>query len=195
MFKLLDEEELYFGDCKDCHAKCCDGREGIVFSQILLDEFEYIYKNFPIVFIFGGLNYIKPVVLLTNGKSLCPYNIDFKCTIYEKRPSVCRIYPLSTNLDNQIYIDKDCPQVTLQKENKTPLSKNKKLSPYFQNDIFYTYQEKYIETHYEFDILDKNDFKEIINIKSMPFYGYFGSHNSKYIDFHKYSLVNLNKYI
>ncbi len=195
MFELLDNEELYFGDCKDCQAKCCDGREGIIFSQILLNEFENIYKNFPIVFIFGELNYAKPVVLLTNGKTLCQYNIDFKCTIYEQRPTVCRTYPLSANLDNQIYIDKDCPQITYQKENTIPLSKDKKLSLYFQNDIFSIYQEKYIKTHYEFDMLDKNDFKEVININSMPFYGYFGTQQSKYLEYHKSSLLNLNKYV
>jgi len=194
VFQLIENEELYFGDCKNCKAKCCDGREGVVFSQILLDEFEKTYENFPIVFIFGELNYAKAVILLTNGRDLCPYNIDFKCTIYEKRPSVCRTYPLSPNLDNQIYVDKDCPEISNEKNNNTLIAKDKKLSESYQNEIFDTYQDRYITTHLAFDGLKKEEFKEVIKINSMPFYGYFGPEENKYLQFHKQSLKNLRKY-
>ena len=45
----------------------------VLFSQILKEEFEEVYKNFPILFIFGSLGFIKPVILLSNGFDSCSY--------------------------------------------------------------------------------------------------------------------------
>ncbi|XPV67970.1 MAG: YkgJ family cysteine cluster protein [Halarcobacter sp.] len=191
-FILAEDKEFYFGDCNYCQAQCCSGIYGSIFSQILLEEFEKVYENFPILFIFGDLNYVKPVIILSDGFNYCPYIKDNRCTIYDKRPNVCRNYPLSPNLDNNIYIDTCCPQINPDDENKTLIIKNNKLSNEYQNDIFETYQERYLETHFEFDSLKKEDFKEILIIKSMKFYIYDGENNNKYLEYHKQSLVNLN---
>ena len=113
--------------------------------------------------IFGKeLNFIKPVILLTNGIDKCPYLDDYKCSIYENRPTVCRTYPLSPNIDNIIYIDSSCPEVNKGEDFLIQGNEIKKDS--FKNLIFEEYQDKYIQTHFEFNALNKKDFKLLFNI-------------------------------
>lgn len=191
MFTLVEEQSYYFGNCENCESKCCSGIGGSTFSQIIFEDFEKVYKNFPILFIFGNLNYIKPVILLTNGKDFCPYLKDFKCTIYEYRPMVCKTYPLSPNLDNRIYIDTNCPEVSLENKNKTLIIKNNKLTKAYKNNIFSTYQEKYIEMHEKLEELDKTSFEKILTINNQEFYQYVGNVDNNFIELHKLSLKNL----
>lgn len=185
-FTLLDNNTtLYnFGSCINCKTKCCSGLSGTIFSQILKDEFETIYHNFPILFIFGELNFIKPVVLLTNGIDYCPYFKDFKCSIYENRPNVCKNYPLSPNLDNKIYIDTNCPELN-KGDNNLELNK----------ELFFNYQEKYIYTHFEFAKLKTENFQKVISIRNVDFFKYIGDEETKYLSLHKLSLKNLEKFI
>lgn len=190
-FISTKNHDFTFGNCSNCEAKCCNGKHGTIFSQIILSEFEKVYKNFPILFIFGELGFIKPVVLLTNGNDFCPYLKDFKCTIYENRPTVCRTYPLSPNLDNNIYIDTLCPEVN--KSNEFILKDNK-VNKDFDNVIFYDYQNKYIETHFKFDKYKKEEFQKII-INDVDFFKYKGNNDSNYLKMHINSLENLNKFI
>jgi Fe-S-cluster containining protein len=176
-----------FGDCANCEAKCCNGKHGTLFSQIILSEFEKVYKNFPILFIFGDLNFIKPVVLLTNGKEFCPYLEDYKCSIYENRPTVCKTYPLSPNLDNKIYIDTLCPEVD---KKSISIVKDNTINSGFDNDIFYNYQNKYIETHFTFEKFNKKYFKIFLTINNIDFFTYTGPLESKYMKMHIKSLEN-----
>ncbi len=182
-FVRLENRNIKFGDCKNCSAHCCSGIFGSIFSQILKEEFEYVYENFPILFIFGSLDFVKPVILLSNGFDFCPHLKDFKCTIYQNRPKVCKTYPLSPNIDNFIYIDNSCPEL-----NKADNILN------FEDDIFEDYQTKYINTHFEFEKFKKEDFKEVLSIKEIIFYKFIGKEKSKYLDFHKLSLKNLINY-
>lgn len=190
-FISTKNHDFTFGNCSNCEAKCCNGKHGTIFSQIILSEFEKVYKNFPILFIFGELGFIKPVVLLTNGDDFCPYLKDFKCTIYENRPTVCRTYPLSPNLDNNIYIDTLCPEVN--KSNEFIL-KNNKVNKDFDNVTFYDYQNKYIETHFKFDKYKEEEFQKII-INDLDFFKYKGNNDSNYLKMHINSLKNLKKFI
>ncbi|WP_072680060.1 YkgJ family cysteine cluster protein [Arcobacter sp. LA11] len=188
-FISTNNHHFTFGNCSNCEAKCCDGRHGTIFSQIILNEFEKVYKNFPILFIFGELGFIKPIILLTTGNDFCPYLKDFKCTIYQDRPTVCRTYPLSPNLDNNIYIDTLCPEI-----NKSELTiiKNNTINENFDNSVFYEYQDKYIETHFQFEKLEKKDFEKIRTINKVDFFKYVGTSKSKYLEMHKSSLKNLS---
>lgn len=183
-FTPLLNKNLSFGNCSNCDAKCCKGSYGTLFSQILKEEFIEIYKHFPILFIFGSLNYIKPVVLLSNGFDSCIYLENNSCKIYKNRPNVCKTYPLSPNLDNNIYIDNSCPEI-----NKGENSLN--LDTY----ILKNYQEKYINTHFEFENLLKSDFQKIFNIKGIEFFKYIGEDSSQYLKYHQKSLKNLEKFI
>lgn len=172
-------QNFTFGDCKNCQALCCKN----IYSQILKEEFENLYKYFPILFIFGNLGFIKPVIMLSNGFDFCPHLKDFRCTIYEKRPMVCKNYPLSPNLDNEIYISSSCPELNKGK-NKLEFEKN-----YFEN-----YQDRYIQTHFEFEKLEKSDFELVCSILDKDFYKYIGNETSTYLDLHKLSLENLGKF-
>lgn len=190
-FISTNNQEFLFGDCANCEATCCNGKSGTIFSQILNSEFDKIYENFPILFIFGDLNFTKAVVLLTNGEGFCPYLIDFKCTIYEKRPTVCKTYPLSPHVDNQIYIDTNCQEVG---NNSFSIIKNNKINKSFDDEVFHDYLNKHIETHFEFENMAKSDFKKLFSIKNIDFFEYIGKENSKYIKMHKKSLINLKNY-
>ncbi len=165
-FVLTKNLNFTFGNCENCDAMCCNGIHGTVYSQIILEEFEKVYKNFPILFIFGELGFVKPVILLTNGNNYCPYLKNNKCTIYDKRPTVCKTYPLSPNLDNEIYIDLQCPEVN--KGSDFIITKNK-ITSNFSNDIFNNYQDKYINTHFEFENLKKENFEKLFEIKKYIF--------------------------
>lgn len=191
-FISTEKKNFSFGDCSNCEAKCCNGKYGTVFSQIILEEFEKVYKNFPILFIFGDLNFIKPVILLTNGNSFCPYLENFKCSIYKQRPTVCQTYPLSPNIDNKIYIDNLCPEIN---KGDTKIIYDSKIYTDFDNKIFYDYQSKYIQTHFEFEKFKKSDFKKLITINKTSFYIFGGKSDSKFIKLHKDSLDNLSNFL
>jgi len=183
------DKSFAFSSCEGCPAKCCDGKEGTIFSQLLLEDFEVVSKNFPILFTFGDLGYLKAVILFSDGKSFCPYIEDHKCTIYEERPSICRVYPLSPNVDNKIYIDESCPAIN-QSEGKKIVQKGT-ITADFMYPTLTNYQDKYIETHFELEkINDINDFTSVISINNITFYKYIGQVKNKYITYHLSSLKN-----
>ena len=178
-----------FSTCEGCESNCCDGKTGTIFSQIILDDFKQIYENYPILFIFGELGYIKPILLLTNGKDLCRYVKDSKCTIYEKRSSICKAYPLSAHIDNNIYVDHLCPAVNSDNKNSTVLVENKKINKNFYSKIFDNYQDKYIQTHNELEKFNiKSDFDVAITINGIDFYKYKKQTSNKYLKLHQKSL-------
>jgi len=183
------DKSFSFSSCEGCPAKCCDGREGTIFSQLILEDFEMVSKNFPILFTFGEMGYLKAVVLFSDGTSFCPYIKDHKCTIYDERPSICRVYPLSPNIDDKVYIDDSCPAVENNNNNKI-IDSGEVTSPYKYKTLN-SYQDKYIQTHLELEkINDINNFESVININNITFYKYIGRQSSKYIKYHISSLKN-----
>lgn len=190
-FIKTNNDYFTFSSCETCEANCCDGRKGTVFSQIILSDFEEIYENYPILFIFGELGYLKPVIILTNGKDFCPHLKDFRCGIYEKRSSICRTYPLSANIDNNIYIDYLCPAVG-KNENDKLIVNNSKVNKDFFVNILDNYQDKYIETFHELDKFNKKEDLELcITIKGIEFFKYVKKTNNKYLKMHQKSLKHL----
>lgn len=181
------EKSFTFSSCDGCPSKCCDGNEGTIFAQILLEDFEVVYKNFPILFTFGELGYLKAVILFSDGKSFCPYIKNHQCTIYKERPSICRVYPLSPNVDNKIYIDDSCPAVNSEKGEQ--IVKNGKITEPFFYDTLSDYQNKYIQTHLELEkINSKNDFIEVKKINNISFFKYIGKEKKQYLEYHSSSL-------
>lgn len=191
-FLDIENKTFHFSNCDTCEARCCDGRKGSVFAQIILEDFEEVYKNFPILFIFGDLGYLKPVILISDGTGFCPYIQDHKCTIYEQRPSICRAYPLSPNVDDKIYIDDSCPAVSdVSSAESSMIVKEGKITENFFYKSLEAYQEKYIQTHFELDTInDKKDFEMIKIINNIKFYKYIGSKSNTYIKYHQNSLIN-----
>lgn len=181
-----------FSSCEGCLARCCDGREGSIFSELILDDFEQVSKNFPIVFTFGDLGYLKANVLLSNGKDFCPYIVNHKCTIYDERPSVCRIYPLSQNIDNKVYIDDLCP--ALSDDIGIKIVDNGNLSKNFSHSKLDNYQDKFIETHRHLEKFDeKYNFEKIGMINRIEFYKFIGKSEDKFIKLHIKSQQHLKK--
>ena len=178
-----------FSSCEGCPSKCCDGKEGTIFSQIILDDFETVSKNFPILFTFGEMGYLKANILFSDGKSFCPYIVDHQCIIYNDRPSICRVYPLSPNLDDKVYIDDSCPAVN------SGFGRDIVLDGKVTKDFIYptlnSYQNKFIDTHLHLEQFNKKtNFKAVITIQNITFYKYIGMSNDKYINIHLSSLKN-----
>lgn len=188
-FLDISNKTFSFSDCNDCKARCCDGREGTVFAQLILEDFEIVAKNFPILFTFGEMGYLKAVVLFSDGTGFCPYIKDHKCTIYDERPSICRVYPLSPNVDNKIYIDDSCPAIEI--TNASKIVDNGMVTQQFHYKTLEDYQDKYIETHHELEkINDINNFESVIKINNITFYKYIGNQRNKYINYHISSLIH-----
>lgn len=188
-FLDTSNKSFSFSSCEGCPSKCCDGREGTVFSQLILEDFELVSKNFPILFTFGDIGYLKAVVLFSDGKSFCPYVKNHQCTIYNERPSICRVYPLSPSIDNNVYIDDSCPAVQISARGN--MVHNGELSPSYKYDTLQNYQDKYINTHLELEKINKKeDFEAILSINNITFYKYIGSQRNKYINYHISSLIN-----
>ncbi len=190
-FTSTTNKTFSFSSCETCGAKCCNGKEGTVYAQIILEDFKEVYKNFPILFIYGDLGFLKPVLILTNGKDFCKYLENFKCTIYEKRPSICKNYPLSPNLDNTIYIDELCPAVKEESTNNF-IVQNNHINKIFIHNTLINYQEKYINTHFEFENFNKKeDFSLAITIKGINFFKYDKKSENPYMKMHQKSLIHL----
>ena len=68
-------QNFTFGNCKNCQAHCCSGLHGSIYSQILKEEFEAVYKNFPILF--TQLSHIVNHKFLYKKASLNPINRHF----------------------------------------------------------------------------------------------------------------------
>ncbi len=193
-FLSTQNKSFTFSSCDGCPARCCDGREGSVFSQLLLEDFEIVSQNFPILFTFGDMGYLKANVLLSNGKDFCPYIVNHQCTIYENRPNVCRNYPLSGNLDNQIYIDDSCPAI--HSEFGKDIVIDGIVQKKFDNDSLHNYQEKFLETHHYLEQFNhKEDFDKVITINNIEFYKYIKPSSDSYMNLHIKSLDKLNKVI
>ena len=179
-----------FSSCDGCPAKCCDGKEGTIFSQLILQDFETVSKNFPILFTFGEMGFLKANILFSDGENFCPYIVNHKCTIYDERPSICRVYPLSPNLDDKVYIDDSC--MAINTEFGTDIVLDGVVTKEFDYDTLNNYQDKFIDTHQHLEQFNNiNNFKNIITIKGMKFYSYIGQSRSIYMDLHIKSLSNL----
>ncbi|MGB5792843.1 YkgJ family cysteine cluster protein [Poseidonibacter sp.] len=190
-FTNIKDKKITFSSCDICLANCCDGKKGTTFSQILKDDFSSVYKNFSILFIFGELGFCKPVIILTNGQTYCKYLENFKCIIYENRPSICKLYPLSANIDNNIYFDENCPAINNNLES-TIISQNNQINKEFFHNNLDNYQDKYIDTFREFEKFDKNeDFTLAIQLNGMQFFKFSKNSDNEYMQMHQKSLIHL----
>ena len=184
------DKSFTFSSCNGCPSRCCDGKEGTIFSQLILDDFEVVSKNFPILFTFGEMGYLKANIFFSDGENFCPYIVNHQCSIYDQRPSICSAYPLSPNLDNKVYIDDSCPAVN--SELGQPIVKDGIVTNNFLYPTLENYQDKFINTHLHLEKFNKKENFEIVKtVKSMKFYKYIGDEQDSYIDLHLKSLKNI----
>jgi len=181
-----------FSSCDICDAKCCSGSNGTIFNQVILDDFFELHNNFPIVFLLGDLGFLKPVVLFTNGKDYCKYLENNRCIIYENRPSVCKIYPLSPHLTNDAYIDLSCPAVGDEGEF---IVKEGVVQDGFKDEILKDYKDKYINMHLYFEKFNKKENLEFFTkINEHSFYKFKEDLGDEYLKIHLSSLKNFDSY-
>lgn len=191
-FENSSKAQYTFSSCENCDAMCCDGRRGTIFSQLLLSDFHTIAPYFPILFLIGEKGFLKPVVLLTNGESYCKYLQAFRCSIYEKRPNVCQVYPLSPHLIDIPYIDTYCPAVNA--EGSVIVDKGV-VQEEFQNAVFDGYKNKYIAMHKHFEQYNKRDNLELFaTIRDYQLFAFTNHCNDEYIKLHLESLKNFDEY-
>jgi Fe-S-cluster containining protein len=174
-------ENLKFNNCKEC-SECCKNK---YLAPLILEDFEKVYKYFPIFI--AKLDILKPVMLLSNEKQ-CPYLINEKCSIYEKRPPACKIYPYSPWYD-KILLDLSCKGIGTEGEN-LPLTINS-----FKNSAFF--DERIIDI--ENKIIKTSEWLE--NKQLHPFITYYGidlfdikDKNDKYDEMIIKSKINLKNY-
>jgi Fe-S-cluster containining protein len=193
-FVAVVDRTYNFSSCEGCEANCCDGKKGSIYSQILLDEFELVSKNFPIAFLLGEENLLTPVVLLSSGVEHCKYNKEYKCTIYEHRPAVCRYYPLSPHIFNKTFIDLSCPAVS-QNNNDEVIVLNGEVQKKYHHPNLDNYQDKFLATYYEFESYNKlENIELLVTINDKSFYRFKEDFSNKYIDIHLRSMVHFDKY-
>ena len=189
-FKNIISNDFKFKGCDKCEGICCNGARGFALSPLILEDFEDVYKNFAIVFSISNRK-LKPYVVLNNGTSYCKYYINNKCSIYEKRPPACKLYPLSPYFDN-ILVDIECPSINT--ENGEQLSLGGKVLSSFHTKRLSNFNQKLQESILFYDsIYNINDFKFIGNILGMPLLKYTKESENKYIKMHLDSLVHYKK--
>ena len=122
---------------------CRDGKGGFSLSPMILDDFKSVYKRFMILFgIFD--NKFKIVMVLNDGINLCQYSQDNRCQIYQERPPICRLYPLSPYYD-EVFIDTSC--IAVNSDVKTiDIVKDGKIHQDFYNDRIHNFKDKLLET-------------------------------------------------
>ena len=80
--------------CQKCISKCHAGCCGVVpFDR------KFVAENKPVRKVLKVLDVGEFVVLETENMS-CPYlNLDYSCSVYSKRPDVCRLYGNENNIN------------------------------------------------------------------------------------------------
>ena len=190
-FTTTEDKTYHFNGCDTCDAQCCKGANS-VHIPIVLSDFEKVYEHFVIAFMIGSMGYVKACILLNDGLNSCRYLKDDRCSIYDKRPLGCQVYPLSPTIYNEAYVDTFCPSINDQGIGSELISNTKITHPSFQNDLFTRYQDEYLASHHHFmELKTKGSFVPLVEIKEMPFFKYEGEMNDKYMQMHAQSLCNL----
>ncbi|MCV6607801.1 MAG: YkgJ family cysteine cluster protein [Campylobacterales bacterium] len=183
-FQNTSNKTFYFSSCANCGSKCCAGSENFVLAPLILEDFELVYENFPILFREqDGL--VKASIVLNNGESGCWYLGDNGCNIYSKRPSTCKQFPLSPYFD-ELYIDGNCPAVS-ECDGIKMIENNQVLEP-FKVDRFDGFNKKLEETDRVLNSFNKENFQYFLTIKGIALFTYLKKDDNKYIDLHQKSL-------
>lgn len=104
-------------ECKKC-GFCCrallsEERNGVVLGLSLITEEEKEMFDPKFISPFVAIGAEKPTTVIFYQLTLseCPHiNEKNKCMIYEKRPLICRTFPVVSKL-NGVVIQPSCPQI------------------------------------------------------------------------------------
>lgn len=183
--------DFYFSGCESCDKRCCDGRAGYALTPLIVDDFEEVYKHFPILF--GSVNDVfRPLMLLNDGNSTCSYlDENGQCMIYDERPPSCRLYPISPFFD-EVFIDSNCPSVSGGITGE-PIVKGGKVTEKFYYKRLANFSQKLDKTSAFMKELVKNtqDFEPVGEVSGVVLFRYIGDLDNKYVQLHKDSLLHL----
>ncbi len=129
-------KSIKFNSCEGCESHCCDGSR-FHFTPLILDDFEDVYKNFPIIFSFID-NELRALIRLSADEQKCRYFLENKCSIYTERPPACRLYPV-TPFYEDILVDTSCHGVG---EEGQVLASNSSISNSFYHDRLENFETK-----------------------------------------------------
>jgi Fe-S-cluster containining protein len=113
-------------------ALCCNG----VSLALTLYEATKFWKYFPIIYQITGINLVSNGFLIEGNLTAyippdksCPFLQDNLCSIYENRPSICRLFPLNFSFIYRKFLFKPF------KENKYKIEDVSKIYPPVKLDI------------------------------------------------------------
>jgi Fe-S-cluster containining protein len=183
--------DFYFTGCATCDKRCCDGRAGYSLTPLVVDDFEEVYKYFPIVF--ATVNDVfRPIMLLNDGNSTCSYlDENGLCSIYENRPPSCKLYPISPFFD-EVFIDSACPGVTGEVTPQQVVAQGK-VAPEFYHSRLENFSQKLQKTS---DVMrelvaDEDSFAVLGEINGVVLFRYIGTIDNEYVQMHLHSLQHL----
>lgn len=174
--------DVEFGGCGECVA-CCDGSRFLL-MPLIVEDFAEVYEFFPILF--GILDEkIRAFILISDGNSPCPYLSKSGCTIYDRRPPGCRIYPFSPYY-NKIVADRECEAT----KGGEIVARGNIIDSRFYHKRLESFEEKFKKSLSYFAKLDKSLTKSL-QIGSFTLYKYSGKELDDYLQMHLESLSKL----
>jgi len=191
-FVNIKSHNFHFHGCSTCEGDCCNGAKGFAASPLILEDFEAVYHNFPILFSFKEQKVVA-YVLLNDGKNYCKYYVNQQCSIYLQRPPACKLYPVSPYFEH-VLVDTACPSVN--QESGYSVCSDGKLNSAFATKRLENFVEKLEATHAFFESINTlEDFEHVGNLLGIPLFRYVKPSDNPYIKMHLESLKHSWFYI
>ena len=173
---------LNFTNCEGCLTPCCDGSR-FLFAPMILDDFDEVYQNFPIVFAKIS-DELRILMVLSKEDGPCRHYENKQCSIYDKRPPSCRLYPLNP-FDDDILIDTTCK--ALSDNDGVFFASNNSINSQFYHKRLENFKSKREDTARYLQTI-VHDLTVIGELGGLLLYKYTGALKDKYIDMHRSSL-------
>lgn len=184
-FVNIKSHDFHFHGCSTCEGHCCNGAKGFAASPLILEDFEEVYKNFPILFSVKEQKLVA-YVLLNDGKNYCKYYVNQQCSIYLQRPPACKLYPVSPYFEH-IFIDTACPSVN--QDSGYSLCRDGQLNSAFATHRLENFVEKLEATHAFLESIQNLDhFEYVGDLLGISLLKYTQPSDNQYIKMHLESL-------
>lgn len=184
---IKDIGKTYFSSCDNCVRDCCSAPM-VMLAPLILDDFQYVYKNFPIQFAYIN-NELKALMIINKGEGSCKYYKNNRCTIYNERPPACRMYPVSPYFD-EFFISGDCSALSFDEKLGELICDGKSISDRFFHSRAINFVTK-LQSTKQFLEKIKNDLIPSITIVGIQLFSYSGNIEDEYIKMYKESLVHI----
>lgn len=185
---IEDVGETYFNSCDNCLKNCCSAPM-VIFTPLVLDDFEFVYKNFLIQFAYINKE-LRVLMVINRGEGSCKYYIENRCQIYNERPPACRMFPISPYFD-KFYISSDCSALSSNKNLGELICDTKSISDKFYHPRVENFISK-LEKTKEFLKIIEDDLIPSIKISGIQLFNYTGEiEDNKFIKMYKKSLIHL----